>query len=150
MEFCGMIKSKFFEPRFWSAAGKKWIAKATSQLTQAEIRMAFEREMDGSWYAVIPAWPGPKSALAMVCGADSFLDCLAGDDVGCTQVMLDISILEPEDSAEWGLLKHIRAHLFNDGAFYADDETRHEMWLCGVTEFVFGGMPERIWFRTVA
>lgn len=33
---------------------------------------------------------------------------------------------------------------------YADDETRHEMWLCGVTEFVFWGMPERIWFRTVA
>jgi len=23
----------------------------------------------------------------------------------------------------------------------------HKLWLCGVTEFVFGFMPEEVWYR---
>ena len=35
-----------------------------------------------------------------------------------------------------------------DGAHYTYKTTSASTeWLCGVTEFVFGEMPERIWFK---
>ena len=39
-----------------------------------------------------------------------------------------------------------------DGAmyYYTDkDGAEYPMWLCGVTEFVFGNMPEKIYCRKV-
>jgi len=37
-----------------------------------------------------------------------------------------------------------------DGADYRcslEDEPEFDLWLCGVTEFVFGFMPKRIYFE---
>lgn len=38
---------------------------------------AFTRDPDGSWYAVIPSYPGPRGDLQMVCGADTLLDIMS-------------------------------------------------------------------------
>jgi hypothetical protein len=111
--------------------------------TERELTLGFEKDDWGGWFAVIPSWPGPRAALAMVDGADTFLDLLSG---GAHHVTLNLSI-DPKDA--WRELHYLRPHSYGDGAHYTyeDDERFHRMWLCGVTEFVFGEMPERIWFE---
>ena len=58
--------------------------------------MAFENDGIQGWFAVIPSWPGPRAALAMVDGADTFLDSLSE---GNPQVTLELS-LNPKWLAE--------------------------------------------------
>ena len=54
-----------------------------------QLVLGFEKDDWGGWHAVIPTWPGPKAALAMVDGADTFLDMLSeGNDY----VALHISV----------------------------------------------------------
>jgi hypothetical protein len=65
---------------------------------------------------------------------------------------LDLSATQasPEELTEaWELLTYIEPEEFGDGAYYRHETTDHRMWLCGVTAFVFGEMPERIWFRVM-
>ena len=111
--------------------------------TDKRLVMSFEKEDWGGWFAVIPSWPGPKGALAMVDGADTFLDLLSR---GENEVTLDLSI-EPQEG--WSELKYESKHIFGDGAYYVDLDHDHLMWLCGVTEFVFGHMPDQIWYNVV-
>ena len=35
---------------------------------------------ESSWYIDLPEWNGPKADLLMVCGADTLLDTLAGEE----------------------------------------------------------------------
>ena len=109
--------------------------------TQTHLTIAFENDGIQGWFAVIPSWPGPRAALAMVDGADTFLDSLSE---GNPQVTLDLSLNRQNG---WHELKRLIPHPDGDGAYYVDVATNHRMWLCGVTEFVFGSMPERIWFQ---
>ena len=111
--------------------------------TQRELTLGFEKNDWGGWFAVIPSWPGPRAALAMVDGADTFLDLLSD---GANHVTLKLS-MDPKET--WRELNYLRPHAYGDGAYYKyqDNERFHKMWLCGVTEFVFGEMPERIWFE---
>lgn len=140
-----MMKPQILEAQFWAAKGKKLIMNlAGRKVTEGSLQMDFEREGDGGWYAVIPTWPGPKSALAMVDGADTFLDGLTPAK-GPTRIGLHLSLNE-QDGA-WRKLDYLLPHPFADGAYYVDCTTGAEMWLCGVTEFVFGQMPPYIWFK---
>lgn len=112
--------------------------------------MSFEKER-GTWYAVIPEWLGPKSALAMVAGADTLLDELSGNKYYIT---LEVSNNESKYS-EWLLSQSdvYKATLIEDNGTYAVNlDTEHGMkyrtfWLCSVTNFVFGKYPESIYFR---
>ena len=60
------------------------------------------------WYADIPLWPGPRGACAMVCGADTLLDLLAGEN---ERITLRLS-LEPQHlrdgNAVSGVLDYVR------------------------------------------
>lgn len=111
--------------------------------TERTLSLGFEKDDWGGWFAVIPSWPGPRAALAMVDGADTFLDLLSK---GEPYVVLDLS-MDPKDG--WSELRYLKPHAFGDGAYYTfeNEERLHRMWLCGVTEFVFGEMPDRIWFK---
>lgn len=141
------MKPQILEAQFWAAKGKKLIMSlAGRKLVNGELKMDFEREEDGSWYAVIPTWPGPKSALAMVDGADTFLDGLTPAQ-GPTRIGLNLSLNEQD--AAWRKLDYLLPHPFADGAYYVDCSTGAEMWLCGVTEFVFGQMPPSIYFKVL-
>ena len=46
------------------------------------------------------------------------------------------------------VLNYTHPHPAGDGAYYTTDVNvlDHKLWLCGVTEFVFGYMPEEVWF----
>ena len=113
------------------------------------LKQQFSHDETG-WYADIPLWPGPRGACAMVCGADTLLDMLAGENA---RITLRLS-LEPQHlrggNAVSGVLDYVRPDGLGDGADYRcslEDEPEFELWLCGVTEFVFGFMPKRIYFE---
>ena len=118
-------------------------AKAAGKLNgnKRELTMRFYKEA-GMWYADVNGWPGPKAMLLMVDGADTFLDYLSNNG---DEVTLDLS-LDPKQG--YDVLNYRYPHPGNDGAYYStqmgDDE--HILWLCGVTEFVFGHMPEEVWY----
>lgn len=110
------------------------------------IPLRFYRDADG-WFVDLPNWPGPKAALAMVDGADTFLERLGKRN---PEVLVEIST-QPQPESEWFSVNYVQRHPAGDGAYY---RTLHfgqpyDMWLCGVTEFVLGRMPEVIYVRDV-
>ena len=123
---------------------KSAASKAAGKIAgnKTELTMRFYKE-ESMWYADVNGWPGPKDMLLMVDGADTFLDYLSSNG---EEVILDLS-LDPK--AGYEVLNYIHPHPAGDGAYYIADMNGydHKLWLCGVTEFVFGYMPEEVWFR---
>ena len=106
----------------------------------------FVRE-DGGWYIDLPeylAQGGSKGDLAMVDGADTMLDLVAEN---ANEVNLQINT-EPFDGADELVLTELCDPVLGGGYYHMKEfegrEIKQNMWLCQVTEFVFGGMPERI------
>ena len=121
------------------SAASKTAGKIAGNKTVLTMRFYKEEFM---WYADVKGWPGPKDMLLMVDGADTFLDYLSGKG---EEVILDLS-LDPK--AGYEVLNYIHPHPAGDGAYYIADMNgrEHKLWLCGVTEFVFGYMPEEVWY----
>jgi hypothetical protein len=107
-------------------------------------KLSFKKEPSGRWYIVLPWWPGPKAALEMVQGADTFLDLLSD---GSTHLTLKVGTHVTCEMAT--LTKYLDSQI--DGAYYETlvGGKLHRMWLCGVTEFVFGKMPKTIGYRVL-
>lgn len=97
----------------------------------------------------------------MVDGADTFLDLLSGRG---NFITLDISLVEFEgyyaklDKVVMGknqdLLDSVGHEPVEYGAYYEVCELdgksfSHRLWLCPVTEYVFGDYPKEIWARVV-
>ena len=122
---------------------KSVASKAAGKIAgnKTALTMRFYKE-EFMWYADVKGWPGPKDMLLMVDGADTFLDYLSGKG---EEVILDLS-LDPKSGYE--VLNYIHPHPAGDGAYYIADMngSEHKLWLCGVTEFVFGYMPEEVWY----
>lgn len=110
----------------------------------------FYKENFGSWYIDLPLYleqGGSKGDLAMVAGADTMLDVIAeGRDrvivsmdtqpfANADELVL-LRLCEPSMGGGYYLMQSFEGRLINQ-----------EMWLCGVTEFVFGGMPEKIYVK---
>lgn len=116
---------------------------------------------DGIWYADLPefleAGLGTRANLMMVDGADTFLDLLAE---GADSITLKFS---SKPFVGWqtcmrrirkGLnlpLLQILGHAPVDyGAYYKvarlnGRDYDHQLWLCPVTEYVFGDYPQEIY-----
>ena len=123
---------------------KSVASKAAGKIAgnKGALTMRFYKE-EFMWYADVKGWPGPKDMLLMVDGADTFLDYLSSNG---DEVILDLS-LDPK--AGYEVLNYIHPHPASDGAYYIADMNGydHKLWLCGVTEFVFGYMPEEVWYK---
>jgi len=111
-------------------------------------RIKFTKELN-DWFAEIPEWEGSRADLQMVMGADVFLDLLCQ---GEWDVWLTLS---DEKMKGWGgdpeELHLIREDEEIGGGYYTlktykGIEFNLEMWLCDVTKFIFGRMPETIYF----
>ena len=80
------------------------------------LKQQFSHDETG-WYADIPLWPGPRGACAMVCGADTLLDLLAGENKRNTTLQLS---LEPQHlrggNNVSGTLDYVRLDGLGDGA----------------------------------
>ena len=112
----------------------------------------FYREGSG-WFIDLPEYlekGGSKGDLAMVAGADTMLDVVAGDDASVT-LQIDT---EPFPNADELVLTQLCDPVLGGGYYlmreFEGKAVNQNMWLCAVTEFVFGGMPDRIFVRKVA
>jgi hypothetical protein len=103
-----------------------------------------------SWYIDLPSYleqGGSLGDLQMVDGADKMLDIMAGNE---QDVVIQIST-EPFQGADV-LVMTEKCDPYIGGAYYLlkhfeGQEINRNMWLCGVTEFVFGYLPERIYVK---
>lgn len=109
----------------------------------------FYRE-DGGWYIDLPnylAQGGSKGDLAMISGADTMLDIIAGNEESLTIQMDTV----PFEKADKLLLTELCDPVLGGGYYlmkeFEGKEVNQTMWLCAVTEFVFGNIPERIYVR---
>ncbi|SEO28850.1 DUF6717 family protein [Niastella yeongjuensis] len=102
------------------------------------------------WFIDLPEYieqGGNAGDLQMVDGADTMLDLMAERG---TSVVLNISE-EPFEGADV-LVMTGKCDPSVGGAYYLMEkyngrEVNHRMWLCQVTEFVFGKLPERIFVK---
>jgi len=127
-------------------------------------RIRFIKEV-GLWYADLPEFLeqglGTKNNLLMVDGADTFLDLLSGNG---EEITLDISEVKfagyqaKLGKISWGknqeLLDDVGHEPVEYGAYYEVNELNekafsHRLWLCPVTEYVFGRYPGEMWVRVV-
>jgi hypothetical protein len=115
--------------------------------TRAQIK--FERE-GSEWYAVIPEYPGPKEDLQMILGADHLLYIIAE---GASQVELTFDT-DPFEGSELLTRKAFgwQGDPEYEGATYWLESYRglpygFDLWLCDVTKFVFGDLPQTIYFQ---
>lgn len=96
---------------------------------------------DGRWYADLPEVieaGGTEENNEMVSGANTWLDILSGN---ADTITLDVSDTEPLDE------KLTLVQNSGGGADYIDVRSGHKMWLCEVTEFLFGHLPVNIFYQ---
>ena len=102
----------------------------------------FEKEKSNRWYIVLPEWEGEHDDLEMVLGADTMCDIIAQDE-NCFEIGLTD---EPIPNYRYKLV-------YNEpeagGACYylESDMFDFPVWLCFVTEFVFGKFPKTIYIK---
>jgi hypothetical protein len=109
----------------------------------------FYKDEDG-WFIDLPEWPGEKADLAMVLGADTLLDKLSNGD---SEIIIEFSN-ENFENAE--LLTKLHDDSEIGGAHYLWVPVLEgrigielELWLCDVTKFVFGSMPDKIYLKRI-
>ena len=112
----------------------------------------FIKESNGDWFIDLPAYianGGLKGDLQMVAGADTMLDVIANGNNTVTITMAD----EPFDNADVIELLEVCDPLVGGGMYllksFEGKSVMQEMWLCAVTEFVFGYLPEKIFVKRV-
>jgi hypothetical protein len=137
--------------------------KTPVENTDTQI-LFFVKEAE-TWFLDFPeflnAGLGTRSNLMMVDGADTFLDLLCE---GQSRVTLHISI-KPFIGWQTKLQKiglGLNSQLLNSighapveyGAYYQVTELQrkpynHQLWLCPVTEYIFGEYPEQIFLSVI-
>jgi len=105
---------------------------------------------DDDWFIDLPEYieqGGAQGDLQMVDGADTMLDVMAENS---DSVSLTIST-EPFEGADELVLTEKCDPLIGGGYYlmktHKGKAINQRMWLCQVTEFVFGDLPDRIFVR---
>lgn len=111
--------------------------------------LRFYKEFDGRWYVDLPNWPGTKSDLEMVSGADVTLEFIGN---GNDTVILLLSEEYFENANKLEYVRH--ATEYDEGAFYKIDTYRgtkikQDIWLCDVMKFVFGDFPKLLYISDI-
>jgi hypothetical protein len=105
---------------------------------------------DGQWYIDLLEYlqqGGTKGDLQMVAGADTMLDIIAQGKDSVT-VTLDTRPFKGADLVQ--LLQRCDPAVGGGDYFmktFNGQEVNRQMWLCSVTTFVFGDIPEKIYVR---
>lgn len=120
------------------------------QQTQTQVhRYRFYKDKTNRWYIDYPEWTGEIDELEMVCGADTMLDILSEGGNEITLSFTDQKGLLPQSIN----LIELNFHSFESGgAIYTLDglmvqngliSQGVQVWLCHVTKFIFGYLPEK-------
>jgi hypothetical protein len=110
-------------------------------------KFLFYKNSKAEWYLTLPEWDGDPEDLQMVEGADKWLDLICNNASKVEVWMADESF----ENASILTLLHVReANLGGGGNYYLetyqDQKVELKLWFCNVTEFVFGCIPQRIYF----
>src|SRR5581483_9815840 len=110
----------------------------------------FVKEPNGDWFIDLPAYianGGARGDLQMVAGADTMLDVIANGSNTVTITMAD----EPFDNADVIALQEVCDPDVGGGMYllksFEGKTVNQQMWLCAVTEFVFGYLPGEIFVK---
>lgn len=106
----------------------------------------FYKTEEQKWYVDLPEWTKSVVDLEMVEGADTMLDKVSGYKNECYLKMSD----EPIKGADRMKLVKDRTNCKLGGGDYIMETYKgkafnHKLWLCSVTESVFGDLPEVIY-----
>lgn len=108
----------------------------------------FNREDSDRWYIDLPDYPGQHADLEMVSGADTMLEYVG---LGRPQVTLVLSEEAFEGASQLTLIDDQSDQPGGGGIYllkaYNGEEINQEMWLCEVTAWLFGKLPQVIWFK---
>jgi len=102
------------------------------------------------WFIDLPTYlaeGGSIGDLQMVDGADKMLDLAAG---AANDVILQLSETPFDGADRLDLVEKCDPYIGGGNYFIKDYEGREvnqELWLCQVTEFVFGGLPAQIFVK---
>jgi len=126
--------------------------KSELTVSNEAMPLSFTKEDNGNWYIDLPEWEGDKADLQMVAGADDFLDFLSNNGnkshlLVCTEECghkHDGFLVKDEETSDGGAWYYLWEY---DGVIYEKSGSR--MWLCSVTKFVFGELPDTIAFTNV-
>jgi hypothetical protein len=107
----------------------------------------FYKDSEG-WFIDLPSFPGPKSALALIQGADVMLDVLSKNT---NEVVLTFHH-SPVDDCDVVLNRKEIIGLGLCGADYVGESSNKslnslDVWLCPVTVYVFGTYPPKIYVK---
>jgi hypothetical protein len=130
-------------------------------LTTTEVQLLGFIKEQGIWYADLPSFLeqglGVKANLMMVDGADTFLDLLSGNSSKLTLKIAPQAfegyqtyMQQIKKGLNVELLERIGHAPVDYGAYYDVKELHgkahaHRLWLCPVTEYVFGSYPQAIY-----
>jgi hypothetical protein len=136
------------------------IAEKTMPIESTDRLLGFVKE-GGLWYADLPefleAGLGDRNNLLMVAGSDTFLDMLSRNGRHIRLRISDrpftgyaISMDIESIGLDRDLLEAVGHNPVDYGAYYQvttldGKPFAHRLWLCPVTEYVFGRYPERIY-----
>ncbi len=105
------------------------------------------------WFIDLKWFPFNRAHLAMVCGADTFLDILSNNSV---EVILKVSTKEfcgsdkLERRIKLGLLRGATYEVMSpEIEFQTSFLDKKNLWLCAVTLLVFGHYPKNIYYTVV-
>lgn len=108
----------------------------------------FIKEPSNKWYIDLPEYQGMHADLEMVEGADTMLDYVGK---GSAEVYLTLSELPFEGATELKLQHSYTEETGGGGIYllneYEGEPLNQEMWLCAVTEWLFGKLPPMIYFK---
>lgn len=119
--------------------------------TATELQIyKFIKEDNGKWYIDLPGWEGTKAELEMVEGADTMLDYVGK---GASPVELILAEQSFDGCNSLTLIHDYSKEVGGGGIYllsdYEGEALNQEMWLCEVTEWVFGKLPLVIYFKKV-
>ena len=119
-------------------------------IEQADRRVYTFLKENGRWFIDLPEYlqqGGSKADLEMVSGADEMLDAMAR---GRKKLTIELD-REPFDGADLLELEELCEAPMGGGYYvmhtYTGRPLGKKMWLCDVTLFVFGDMPQRIYCK---
>lgn len=129
-----------------------------------EYDVSFHREVDGGWYIDFPEWPGRKSDLAMVAGADKMLDAIGHGEPKVHTIIRKSSEPMPDQMLDegWIELSLQRSSIQGGGTYltrgipnfvfkfpWGDTTQPRTVWLCPVALFVFGSYPQYLYGKVI-
>lgn len=119
------------------------------------VKTFYKNEL--GWFIDIPWWPFSKGHLAMIAGADVFLDKLAA---GKETVKIEIATKNTPKHFDGFLLRRMKLGMFLGAIYQPLGKTKLEeyeiadgvfnrLFLCAVTLVVFGRYPRRIYYKVL-